>query len=67
MNNQGKLGFFFSCCRQKGAFFADYKEYHTDTNVDFNVTIVEEKLKVSFKNSVFVLIVFVVVVLLFVS
>ena len=30
-----------------GAFFADYKEYHTDTNVDFNVTIVEDKLKVN--------------------
>ncbi len=29
----------------KGCFFADYKEYHTDTNIDFNVTLNEEKIK----------------------
>jgi hypothetical protein len=31
---------------KKGAFFSDYKEYHTDTNIDFNVTLVEEQMKV---------------------
>ena len=28
----------------KGCFFVDYKEYHTDVNVDFEVTIVHDKL-----------------------
>lgn len=26
-------------------FIVDYKEYHTDTNVDFQLTLAEDKLK----------------------